>query len=81
MSSAQIINHQRDKNPKYEEISSNISDRCINLLKVLDTKLVNTKVNMILDNLDNLGNSLNNSKKYDSKQKEFIREKISKIAK
>ena len=81
MSSAQIINHQRDKNPEYEEISSNISDRCINLLKVLDTKLVHTKVNMILDNLDNLGNSLNNSKKYDSKQKEFIREKFSKIAK
>ena len=81
MSSAQIINHQRDKNPEYEEISSNISDRCINLLKVLDTKLVNTKVNMILDNLDNLGNSLNNSKNYDSRQKEFIREKISKIAK
>ena len=81
MSSAQIINHQRDNNPEYEEISSNISDRCINLLKVLDTKLVNTKVNMILDNLDNMGNSLNNSKNYDSKQKEFIREKISKIAK
>ena len=81
MSSAQIINHQRDKNPEYEEMSSNISDRCINILKVLDTKLVNNKVNMILDNLDNLGNSINNSKKYDLQQKEFIREKISKIAK
>ena len=81
MSSAQIINHQRDNNPEYEEISANISDRCINLLKVLDTKLVNNKVNMILDNLDNLGNSINNSKTYDSKQKDFIREKIAKIAK
>ena len=81
MSSAQIINHQRDNNPEYEEISSNISDRCINILKVLDTKSVNNKVNMILNNLDNLGNSVNNSKNYDLKQKEFIREKISKIAK
>ncbi len=81
MSSAQIINHRRDKNVEYEEISSNISDRCINLLRVLDTKLVSNKVNTFMDNLDNLGNSINNSKKYDSKQKEFIREKIAKIAK
>ena len=81
MSSAQIINHQRDNNPVYEEISANISDRCINILKRLDTKSVNEKVNIILDNLDNLGNSLNNSKNYDFKQKEFIRENISKIAK
>jgi len=81
MSSAQIINHQRDNNPEYEEISSNISDRCINILKVLDTKSVNNKVNMILENLDNLGNSINNSKNYDLKQKDFIREKISEIAK
>ena len=81
MSSAQIINHQRDNKPEYEEMSANISDRCINILKVLDTKLVNNKVNMILNNLDNLGNSINNSKNYDLKQKEFIREKISKIAK
>ena len=81
MSSAQIINHQRENNPKYEEMSANISDRCINILRVLDTKLVKKKVNMILDDLDNLGNSINNSKNYDFKQKEFIREKISKIAK
>ena len=81
MSSAQIINHQRDNKPEYEEMSANISDRCINILKVLDTKLVNNKVNMILNNLDNLGNSLNNSKNYDSIQKKFIREKISEIAK
>ena len=81
MSSAQIINHQRDNNPKYEEMSANISDRCIKILRVLDTKLVKKKVNMILDDLDNLGNSINNSKKYDLKQKEFIKEKIAKIAK
>ena len=81
MSSAQIINHQRDNNLKYEEMSANISDRCINLLRMLDTKLVNSKVNMILDDLDNLGNSFNNSKNYDSIQKKFIREKISEIAK
>ena len=81
MSSAQIINHQRDNNPEYEEISSNISDRCINLLKVLDTQLVSKKVKMILDNLDNLGNSINNDKNYDEEQKKLIREKIAKIAK
>ena len=80
MSSAQIINHQRDNNPEYEKMSTNISDRCINLLKVLDTNLVNYRVNVILDNLDNLGNSIDNSKNYDLEQKELIREKIAKIA-
>ena len=81
MSSAQIINHQKDNNPEYEQMSTNISDRCINILRVLDSQLVKNKVNMILGNLDNLGNSINNSKKYDLKQKEFIKEKIAKIAK
>ena len=81
MSSAQIINHQRDNKPNYEEISTNISDRCINILRVLDTKLVKKKVTIILENLDKLGNSMNNSKNYDFQQKEFIREKISNIAK
>ena len=81
MSSAQIINHQRDNKPNYEEISANISDRCINILRVLDTKLVKKKVTIILENLDKLGNSMNNSKNYDFQQKEFIREKISNIAK
>jgi len=81
MSSAQIINHQRDRNPKYEEMSANISNRCINILKMLDTKLVNSKVNIILDDLDNLGNSFNNTKNYDSIQKNLIREKIEEIAK
>ena len=81
MSSAQIINHQRDNNLDYEETSRNISDRCINILRTLDTKLVKKRVTLILDNLDNLGNSMNGSKNYDFKQKEFIKEKISKIAK
>ena len=81
MSSAQIINHQRDNNPEYEEMSTNISERCINILKVLDTQLVNNKVNKFINNLNNLGNSMNNSTNYDSKQKEFIREKIAEIAK
>ena len=48
MSSAQIINHQRDNKPNYEEISTNISDRCINILRVLDTKLVKKKATIIL---------------------------------
>ena len=79
MSSAQIINHQRDNKPEYEEMSANISDRCINILKVLETKLVNKKVKMILDNLDNLGNSINNDKNYDEEQKKFIKNKINQI--
>ena len=80
MSSAQVVNHQRNKNIIYENISSNISDRCLDLLQELDTKLVTTKINEIFGNLDNLGNSFDNSIKYDEEQKMFIRDKINKIS-
>ena len=80
MSSAQILNHQRDKNYHYAERSSNISDRCINLLKALDTKLVTKKINEMLSEIDNMGNSFDKDIKYSEEQKIFIRDKINKIA-
>ena len=80
MSSAQIINHQRDKNFEYAERSNNISERCINLLKELDTKLVTKEINKMLSEIDNMGNSFDNKVKYTAEQKNFIREKINQIA-
>ena len=80
MSSAQVINHQRDKNNDYAEASKNISFRCINLLRDLDTKLVSSHMNKIIENLDNMGNSLNEKILYDDEQKEYIKEQIKKIA-
>ena len=80
MSSAQVINHQRDKNTSFENISSNISERCVDLLKELDTKLVTTKVNEISSNLDKMGNTFDNSIKYDEEQKTFIMDKLNKIS-
>jgi len=80
MSSAQIIMHRRDKNNEYEMISENISDRCKAILRLLKTKLVTKSVNQVLRNLDNLGNSFDNSIKYDSEQKEFIKKQIFDIA-
>ena len=80
MSSAQIINHQKDKNFEYAEKSSNISDRCVNLLKVLDTKLVTKKINIMLSEIDNMGNSFDKELKYSDEQKNFIRDKINEIA-
>ena len=80
MSSAQIINHEKNKNFEYAERSNNISDRCINLLKELDTKLVTKKINKMLSEIDNMGNSFDNEVKYSSEQKNFIREKVNKIA-
>ena len=79
MSTAQVINHQRNKNTNYENISSNISDRCLDLLRELDTKLVTNKINELINNLDNMGNGFDDSIKYDEKQKNFIREKINQI--
>ena len=80
MSSAQIINHQKDENFEYAERSNNISDRCINLLKVLDTKLVTIKINKMLSEIDNMGNSFDNAVKYSAEQKSFIRKKVNEIA-
>jgi len=80
MSSAQVIKHQKDKNFEYAERSNNISDRCIYLLKELDTKLVTTKINKMLSEIDSLGNSFDNEVKYTVEQKNFITEKVNKIA-
>ena len=80
MSSAQILNHQKEKNFEYADKSINISDRCINLLKVLDTKLVTIKINKMLSEIDNMGNSFDNEVKYTPEQKIFIRDKVNEIA-
>ena len=80
MSSAQILNHQKEKNFEYADKSINISDRCINLLKVLDTKLVTQKINKMLSEIDNMGNSFDKQVKYTAEQKNFIREKVNEIA-
>ena len=80
MSSAQIINHQKDKNYEYAERSNNISERCINLLKALDTKLVTKKINKMLSEIDTMGNSFDKEVKYSEEQKSFIREKVNAIA-
>ena len=80
MSSAQILNHQKAKNVEYAERSNNISERCINLLKELDTKLVTKKINEMLLEIDGMGNSFDNKIKYNEEQKNFIREKVNEIA-
>ena len=80
MSSAQIIIHQRDNNHEYEITSENISDRCKAILRLLETKSVTKTVNQVLRDLDDMGNSINNSVKYDSEQKEFIKKQILDIA-
>ena len=76
MSSAQIISHQRQNNTEYELISENISERCKGILRLLETKFVTKTSNEIIKNLDNLGNSFDNSTKYDAQQKEFIKKQI-----
>ena len=80
MSSAQIIVHQRDNNHEYEITSEKISDRCKAILRLLETKSVTKSVNQILKNLDDMGNSFDNSIKYDLEQKEFIKKQILDIA-
>ncbi len=80
MSTAQIIIHQRDNNHEYEMTSENISDRCKAILRLLETKLVTKTINQVLKDLDNMGNSFDNSIKYDSEQKEFIKKQFLDIA-
>ena len=80
MSSAQIIIHRRENNHEYETNSENISERCKAILRLLETKLVTKNVNLILKDLDKMGNSFDNSIKYDEEQKEFIKKQIFDIA-
>ena len=80
MSSAQVVLHEREKNLAYKSNSENISERCKNILRLLETKLVTKTINQIIKDLDNLGNSFDNSKKYDDQQKEFIKLQIYDIA-
>ena len=80
MSSAQIIFHERENNLEYKSNSENISERCKSILRLLDTKLVTKTINQIIKDLDNLGNSFDNSKKYDQQQKEFIKRQIFDLA-
>ena len=80
MSSAQIIVHQRANNNEYKLTSENISERCKGILRVLETKLVTKTINQIVKDLDNIGNSFDNSTKYDEQQKEFIKQQIFDIA-
>ena len=80
MSSAQIIIHRRNNNHEYEILSENISDRCKAILRLLETNSVTKSVNQVLRDLDDMGNSFDDSVKYDSEQKEFIRKQILDIA-
>jgi hypothetical protein len=80
MSSAQIIVHQRENNIEYKQTSENISERCKGILRVLETKLVTKTINQIVKDLDNIGNSFDNSTKYDDQQREFIKQQIYDIA-
>ena len=49
-------------------------------MRLLETKLVTNTINQVLKDLDNMGNSFDNSIKYDSDQKEFIKKQILDIA-
>ena len=80
MSSAQIIFHRKENNHEYEITSETIADRCKAILRLLETKSVTKNVNQILKDLDNMGNSFDNSIKYDEEQKEFIKKQILDIA-
>jgi len=80
MSSAQIIFHRKENNHEYETTAETISDRCKAILRLLETKSVTKNVNQFLKDLDNMGNSFDNSIKYDEDQKEFIKKQILDIA-
>jgi len=80
MSSAQIIIHRRENNNEYEITSENISNRCKAILRLLETKSVTKYINQVIKDLDYMGNSFDNSTKYDDEQKEFIKKQIFDIA-
>jgi len=80
MSTAQIIIHRRDNNHEYEITSENISERCKAILRTLESRTVTKSVNQVIRDLDTMGNSFDDSVKYDLEQKEFIKQQIFDIA-
>ena len=80
MSTAQVIIHRREDSHEYEVTSENISVRCKGILRLLDTNLVTKSVNKVIRGLDNMGNSFDNSIKYNSEQKDLIKQQILDIA-
>ena len=75
------LNKSKKLMEKFKSLKSeNISSRCKDILRLLETKSVTKSVNQVLRDLDNMGNSFDNSVKYDSEQKEFIKKQILDIA-
>ena len=52
----------------------------IAILRLLETKSVTKSVNHVLRELDDMGNRFDDSVKYDSERKEFIKKQILDIA-
>ena len=82
MSTAMSIHHNRRKNNEVKESSEKVLLRCIDLLRLLDSKMVDLRVRKMLDGTIGIGEDSTFLKKwnYDEEQKEAISSNLRLIA-
>ena len=82
MSSAMALHHQRSKSPEQEAKSKRIRQRCIELLRLLDTHSVKERLEKILLATQGKGDDVHLLKhwKYDDDQKKAIEKGINLVA-
>ncbi len=82
MSTAMTIHHHRKKDFNQKIMSNRVKNRCKELLRLLDSKLVNQRVLALLEATKNQGNDVKffNRWGYDKAQKEKIASEIISIA-
>tara|TARA_B100000700_G_C14885908_1_gene780338 strand:- start:580 stop:1113 length:534 start_codon:yes stop_codon:yes gene_type:complete len=81
MSTAMSINHIRNKDDSQRDSSLRVSDRCIELLKVLDPNKVKIRLETLIDGIESKGPDVDFLKKwgYDKEQKIAIASKVNSI--
>ena len=82
MSTAMSLHHRRTKNSDQEDGSNRISDRCLDLLRLLEPNSVKSRIEQMLEGIQGKGNDAIFIEKwnYDKEQKEAIKSRITSIA-
>ena len=82
MSTAMLVHHQKTNNSQYEIKSEIIKDRCIELLRVLNTNLVKNRIEILYSGIEGIGEDVKFLTKwnYDNEQKIAIKESLDSIA-
>ncbi len=82
MSTAMAIHHQRNSDRKTQKVSERITERCSELLRLLEPNAVKRRLEKLIDGIEGKGADVIFLKKwgYDQEQKQAIRSSINNVA-